>query len=719
MKIKFIVLLCFIFNNFSTAQDSSFILKTNIFENYTLSSLSNGYFSIESSLLCSKKTSSYMAWIYDHGEGDVARIARLPAWNEINYFDGKNWLNDEKTNHINFSGYKQNLNMHDGVLSTRYDWIDQEKTTSVEIETFISRKNKNLAAIKFVIKPKFNGRVKLYLSLKAWPPPNRKRYAELEKIAPNPPDSYPAEWYPGNMKILEKGFDTLSNKKVLWMKSKADGRNVSVDEVINVDWTPVLKHKSIRIINNAEECAFEISFNAEANQEYIFYKYISAVSSNENNDDLAAAKRISKTAREDGYEEIFIENKNAWDNLWQTDIIVDGDPEFQKVIHSMMFYLFCSVRSGTNFSIPPMGLANDGYYGHIFWDADTFMFPALLLMHPGMAKSMVNFRFKTLDAAKQNAKMNGYNGAMYPWESDELGNEATPRFAYQNALRENHITGDVALAQWQYYLATQDKKWLSDTGYYVIKETADFWLSRSSYNKEKNRYEIKNIVSVDEGRVGINNDTYTNSIAKKNLQTAIEASRILNKDINPKWKEVENKIFIPYDSLNQIYPTYENSPDSILGSVVTMLNYPLLVKMNEETKKNNLTNAAKLVYKDGPGAMMTITLLPVIGVELKNEKLFNELVNLSYKPFLHQPYNVLTETPNNHSINFITGAGGFLQQVIYGYTGLRITDQGVIQEYKPMLPFNIKELTLKNFYFNEKKFDVNVKGNNLKLIEKK
>lgn len=81
-------------------------------------------------------------------------------------------------------------------------------------------------------------------------------------------------------------------------------------------------------------------------------------------------------------------------------------------------------------------------------------FPPLVVVHPEIAKSMVMFCYRTLEAAQTNAWLNGYQGAMYPWESDELGQETTPKFAYQNALYEIHVTGDVELAQWQYYLAT-------------------------------------------------------------------------------------------------------------------------------------------------------------------------------------------------------------------------------------------------------------------------
>jgi trehalose/maltose hydrolase-like predicted phosphorylase len=486
------------------AQDSSFIFITKNLSNYTPASLGNGYFSIESSLSGTRQTGSYMVWVYDHGAHDVPRIARLPAWNEINYFDGINWLNNEKINSSKFQDYKQTLDMYDGLLKTEYFWQDNSRYTSVKTETFISRRNKNLAAVKFQITPGFTGIIKIIFPVKDWKAPQRKPYAVLKKIAPNPPGAYPAEWYPGYMKFETRNSDTTKN--MFWIISKTAGRPAFVAEAANIDFNPEIQNKTVRIINIKDEIGLEIKFKAAANKSYTFYKYISAVSSHDAGNYLELAKEISLKAKKDGYVRIFNRSKEAWNDLWKTDIIIKGNPQMQKTVHSMMFYLYCSIRPGTDFSIPPMGIANDGYYGHIFWDADTFMFPALLLMHPDMAESMVNFRFKSLEAAKANAKLNGFKGAMYPWESDETGNESTPGFACQNALHENHVTGDVALAQWQYYLATGNKQWLADTGYSVIKETADFWTSRVSFNKKKDRYEIKNIVSVDEGKVGINND---------------------------------------------------------------------------------------------------------------------------------------------------------------------------------------------------------------------
>ena len=133
-------------------------------------------------------------------------------------------------------------------------------------------------------------------------------------------------------------------------------------------------------------------------------------------------------------------------------------------------------------------------------------------------------------AAHANAKANGFRGAMYPWEADERGNETTPCFAIQNARSEIHVNGDVALAQWQYYLATGDSAWLARKGIPLIRETADFWVSRASFDST-DRYHIGNVVSVYEGLIGVSDDAYTNAVARKNLEIAVAASARSGSDL--------------------------------------------------------------------------------------------------------------------------------------------------------------------------------------------
>jgi len=376
------------------------------------------------------------------------------------------------------------------------------------------------------------------------------------------------------------------------------------------------------------------------------------------------------------------------------------------------------VREGTDESIPPMGLSSAGYYGHVFWDADTWMFPPLLALHPAIARSMVGFRYRALTAARRNAQSHGYRGAMYPWESDELGDETTPRFAWQNALYENHVTGDIALAQWQHYLATGDSAWLARYGYPVLAATADFWASRASFDTSTGRYDIHHIVSVDEGLIGIGNDTYTNAIARKNLELAVLASRRLGRAPDPKWARVATRLYVPYDSAGEYHPTYEGAPPETRGSVVPLLAYPLALPMSERAKRNDLDAAIGRLLKEGAGAMMTTTLYPAIAAELGDRALVDTLLPLSYRSHLRPPFLVLAETPTNQAVNFLTGAGGFLQQVVFGYTGLRFDESGLRAAFRPVLPSRITRLVLRNVSVRGRRYDVVVERDTARFVSR-
>jgi len=699
------------------AQRSSFVLfTTSPFENYTPTYIGNGNIGVSSSRLGTQATDSYMAWIYEHFPGDVARNAALPAWNEVNFYNGRNWLNDIKIVKGQIQGFRQSLDMYNGVLSTTYVWIDEGKATSVITNLFVSRSNPSLAVVKFVVKPKYSGVVKTLFPITPWPVPKRIELAKDAEVKVKMINKVPDVWYPGHMTIFERKGKVSLNGGACWVVSKPDGDSTVVAIVSNIRWSQDVIRPEVRVDSARGGVSLEVGFHAQRGVSYTFYKYIGIVSSKESLEPLKEARTVSMNASKCGYGKLLAQHKRAWHKLWRTDVIVKGDDLLQGVIHSSMFYLLCSIRTGSNFGIAPMGLSSDGYYGHIFWDSDIWMFPPLLLMYPELAKSMVMFRYKALTAAKANARLNGYKGAMYPWESDENGNESCPRFAYQNALYENHVTGDVAFAQWLYFLATGDTAWLRNFGYPVIKATADFWKSRVSFDYRKDRYDINNVVSVDEGLIGVNNDSYTNLVAKRNLEIAIKASRILNRQEDEAWMQIAEKIYLPYDSLRHCYLTYENAPTSSLGSVVPLLYYPLELNVPKSVKANDLKNALEYVKKNGAGVMMGITLYQIVAAEIQERDLYDDFYKISYLPYIREPFNVFAETPQNMSTNFLTGAGGFLQQVLFGYTGLRITDQGLIQEHQPMLPRGVSEVAIKGIHYRGKSYDIFVKDGKTKVV---
>jgi protein-glucosylgalactosylhydroxylysine glucosidase len=141
------------------------------------------------------------------------------------------------------------------------------------------------------------------------------------------------------------------------------------------------------------------------------------------------------------------------------------------------------------------------------------------------------------------------------------------------------------------------------------------------------------------------------------------------------------------------------------------------VEMSSTAKRNNLIHAVRSIEESGAGAMMGTNFVAIIAAELKDDSLFNAVIEKTLRGYLRPPFHVLAETHTNNSINFITGAGSYLQQVIFGYTGLRLTDEGMIEKYKPMLPRTIKSLTLKNFTLDNRKVNIVVRDNNLTITD--
>jgi protein-glucosylgalactosylhydroxylysine glucosidase len=686
------------------AQDSTFIVSTTDPTYRAPAFIGNGAFSLVSTPLGATASLSYASGVYDHGPGDVPRIAALPVWNAIDVSDGQHWLGQATLDSTSLRNYHQTLDMYEGVLRTSYEWLHGDRHTAVSVEAFVSRADARLAVVNLALLPHDSGTVTLSFPLRPRPAPHRLALAKLEHTEPD--WTLEKVWYPGYVKVESRG----ATASEVWLAGGTEGRGTPVAFSVRVAWPAREQPLSVRPLVSDSGVALGLTFRTTPDVPITVAKYIGLARSR------AAASAATRAALAAGYTATLETHRAAWRRLWQTDIVVDGDPELQRVLHAMQFYLMASIREGTSESIPPMGLSTAGYYGHVFWDADTWMFPALLVLHPDLARSMVMFRHRALPAAERNARTNGYRGAMYPWESDELGVETTPRFAWQNALYENHITGDVALAQWQYYLATGDSAWLARYGEPVLRATANFWASRATFNTVKQRYDITHIVSVDEGLIGIGNDTYTNAVARKNLQLAILASSRLGRAPDTLWGRVAARLYIPYDSAGQYHPTYEGAPEAKRGSVVPLLAFPLGLPMSDTAKRNDIESAIRLMIKEGGGAMMTETLYPVIAAELGERALVDTLLPLSYEGHVRPPFYALAETPRNDAVNFLTGAGGFLQQVIYGYTGLRITDEGLRPVYRPVLPSAITRLMLKHVSVRGKTFDIVVQGDSARFL---
>jgi trehalose/maltose hydrolase-like predicted phosphorylase len=435
----------------------------------------------------------------------------------------------------------------------------------------------------------------------------------------------------------------------------------------------------------------KFSRTLKAGETYRFSIAGSSITSAHHNDPLNEAERLTIYARLEGRDRLLNFHEKAWEDLWGSDIIIEGDPESQRDVRSMIYHLYSFSRQGSGLSPSPMGLSGLGYNGHVFWDTELWMYPALLMLRPEFAASMIEYRYQRLDAARRNAFSKGFRGAMFPWESAETGVEETPVWALSGPF-EHHITACVAIAAWNYYCVTQDLNWLREKGWPILSATADFWASRVERNGP-GKYDIKNVVAADEWAENVDNNAFTNAAAKANLQFATEAAKLLGQKADPDWQLVASNIPILQfpDGVTREHASYNG--EGIKQADVNLLAYPLREVTDPARIRKDLEYYSARVPNEGTPAMtqaVFTTLYARLGEGEKAYQWFRD----AYIPNLNPPFRVIAETKGGTNPYFATGAGGIIQSMIMGFGGLVITPAGITQ-LKSRLPARWKSLTLK------------------------
>jgi trehalose/maltose hydrolase-like predicted phosphorylase len=440
----------------------------------------------------------------------------------------------------------------------------------------------------------------------------------------------------------------------------------------------------------------KFSKKLKAGNTYRFSIAGSSVTSAHHDDPLNEAERMTIFAKLEGRDRLIEHHQQAWADLWKSDIQITGDEQAQQDIHSMLYHLYSFVRAGSNLSPSPMGLSGLGYNGHVFWDTELWMYPSLLVLHPEMAKSMIQYRFDRLEAARRNAFNHGYKGAMFPWESAGTGVEETPVWALSGPF-EHHITACVGFAAWNYYCVTQDKEWLKNTGWALLKETADFWASRVE-RKGLGHFEINNVVAADEWAENVDNNAFTNAAAIANLQAATKAAVALGLSPNPDWEYVAKNIPIltmpdtqgEAKGVTREHASYHG--EGIKQADVNLLAYPLKTITDKGQIKRDLDYYSKRVPNQGTPAM-TQAIFTLLYARLGETEKAHHFFMDAYTPNLNPPFRVIAETKGGTNPYFGTGAGGIVQSLLMGFGGLDITDKGIVQ-LPSKLPATWKKMTI-------------------------
>ena len=694
--------------------------------------LGNGYIATLTTPLGIDAAQTYLVGLMDYTPGDISRPARVPGWTAIDFAPGDagskaTWVDAVPLTAEHFSDYRQTLDMHEATLTTRYAYTDRGRRIAVRATAFVSESSPHLAVNRLAITPDYDGWVRLSFPLTLWAqhtprfPLGHWSGSEQDKmlaargisLQPRPPATADraALWYPGYTEVVKSGADARALS--LWLSGRAaNGAAMAMAAAVALPAGADSAQVSVR--RNAHSLALEVALRVARGHTYDFTKYV-ALSRAGWGRGAAEDLTLAQQARTLGFDRLVSEQRAAWRTLWQSDIVIDGDPRAQQVAHSQLYYLIASSTPDTGWAAGPCGLTLC-YAGHVFWDSDTWMFPALLLLHPRRAQSILAFRERTLDAARARARQHGYRGAMFPWESDpQNGTDQTPYSAHVLSESENHVNSEVAIAQWQYYLATLDRDWLRTHGWPVIREVARFWASRVTLDPDRKRYHILHVTSVAESNADIADDTFTNLGAARALEIATAAAKIVGARPDPDWDRIARGLYIPMAPGGEYHlafaPSVTAHGQDFGGGPVALLFLPALdFRMPPELRANDYRHAIRTDAAQSVGRV-SMGILPRVAAADEADrmsaaadwaKLFETGGTL--KP----PYNVCTETAANEVGPFLTGSGSYLQSLMFGLTGLRLREPGLVQAYPPALPPGWRSLTLRGVAFRGRRLNIRI-----------
>jgi kojibiose phosphorylase len=261
-----------------------------------------------------------------------------------------------------------------------------------------------------------------------------------------------------------------------------------------------------------------------------------------NSDDGGRATRLVAVDREGpahdaltraearGAAELRARHRRAWRERWRdADVVVEGDGLAQRDLRFALYHLIIAGDPESDrASIGARALSGPGYRGHVFWDTEIFVLPFLIWTHPQTARALLAYRHRTLPAARAKAAALGYEGALYAWESADTGEETTPEFVWLpdgtrlsilTGVQEHHIAADVAWAVLQYWQVTGDDAFVEDMGAEIVTDTARFWASRATLGGD-GRHHVCEVIGPDEYHEGVDDNAYTNLMARWNLRAA-------------------------------------------------------------------------------------------------------------------------------------------------------------------------------------------------------
>jgi len=268
----------------------------------------------------------------------------------------------------------------------------------------------------------------------------------------------------------------------------------------------------------------------------------------------ADARRSLARARHVGFEGLAAEQRAALDSVWaRADIEIDGDPEIQHALRYARFQLHQNCAHAAGHAIPAKGLTGTGYNGHTFWDTEIFLLPLLTFCAPDQAAAALRWRASILPEARAKARRLGLRGAAFPWRT--IGGEECSGYLPAGTAAF-HVNADIAHAVVRYVDATGDEGFERDVGAPLLVETARLWVSLGYHDERRGgRFSIDGVTGPDEYSPLVDNNLYTNIMARANLRAAADVVDRLGAvvlGVSPDevmaWRRAADAMTIPHDA---------------------------------------------------------------------------------------------------------------------------------------------------------------------------
>ena len=573
------------------------------------------------------------------------------------------------------------LDLHSGVISTTATWTAPDgHVTDLRYDVFTDRSRPDAAIVRLQLTPQWSGT------------------ATVTDLI----DGTPATLTTG----IASGFSAAAHQDWETIRTLGTGIIAGLASTVDLSANAAGATDTQVSSNDPQTVGQQLSFAVTAGGTYTVTKYVGVVTAPDAASAAASAQQQSAAAATVGFDGALSENTAAWQALWNGRIDVLGDPALATDVNASEFYLWASTRAGVDWSIPPAGLSSNDYNGHIFWDAETWMYPSLLAQHPDLAAGINNYRFGRLAAAQAHAKATGYAGARFPWESALDGTEQIPEPSVNTEGKyEQHITADVALAQWQYYLATGDQAWLASRGWPVLSRAAQFWASRVTAGADGNYY-INAVTGPDEENPDVNDEVYTNVAAATTLLDATAAAKVIGATAPASWAAIAHGLVVLYDASQGVNPEFSGYQGEMVKQAdATMLYYPWGSATSATTAQNNLNYYVPRTDPGGPSMSDAINSIDTSALGSPGCASYVYTLR-SYEPFIRDAFDQFSETRTGGAFTFTTGIGGFLQQFLYGYSGLRWSASGV--DLEPSLTAQLGGVVLHNLMWHGRVFTVAV-----------